>query len=192
MRLSLVLLSLLSLSAKYAVGQLPQTCECYDVQACPVDILDPKSLCACQNQQEFFCWRRSGKNTCAKPSPLNCDKLNSKGIATERITAEPSLQTAVSSFTPKSGNTGAGGLNCVDLGYCFRPTKARTTLTLTLPNGTAIVTVPVGLPTDALPTLGVVPTPTQSEPLIVFTPEARMVGRDRFVTMAMTKAAGEQ
>jgi hypothetical protein len=39
-------------------------------------------------------------------------------------------------------------------------------MTITMPNGTAIITVPVGLPTIAAPT-----SETQ-EPIIVFTPDA--------------------
>jgi hypothetical protein len=41
-------------------------------------------------------------------------------------------------------------------------------MTITLSTGTAIITVPVGLPTQSL-----APSPTTSEPVIVFTPEKR-------------------
>ena len=84
----------------------------------------------------------------------------------------------------------------MDLGYCSRPPKSRTTITLTMPNGTAVVIVPIGLPTDALPTLGNIPKPTQTEPLIEFIPEAGravpIARRDSFVTMAKTMSPDDR
>ncbi|KAF2670200.1 hypothetical protein BT63DRAFT_439285 [Microthyrium microscopicum] len=163
---------LLFLASSSTVLAQKGNCDCTGDPRLPVcwdERLGPKPLCQCFNNVEDVCWRLSGK-TCAEPSPYVCDKLGPNGKPTLRTSIDRA--TAESTFLPASGKSGAGGLNCVDLGYCYRPTKAKTTLTLTLPDGTAIVTVPVGLPTDALPTLGVLPTKSDTDPVIVFTPEA--------------------
>jgi hypothetical protein len=56
-----------------------------------------------------------------------------------------------------------------------------TTVTVTLENGTAVITVPVGLPSqEALPTSSSTP-----EPIIVFTPEARKRKADEAVRTAV-------
>jgi hypothetical protein len=94
----------------------------------------------------------------------DCANIAADGVSTRISVAVTSAETA-STFKPTY--KGESGLNCVDLGYCFRPTKARTTITITMPSGTAVITVPVGLPTIAAPT-----SETSAEPVIVFTPDA--------------------
>jgi hypothetical protein len=51
-----------------------------------------------------------------------------------------------------------------------------------MPNGTAVITVPAGLPTDALPTLGNMNAPKQTAPVIVFEPEKRHVRKEVVMT----------
>jgi len=157
------------------VGRGAARCECFDIPACPVNQLAGKSLCSCQNQAELFCWKRNGINVCPSPLPLDCDNLGADGRATNRIVPEATVDSrATASFKPKY--TAESGLHCVDLGYCFRPSKAKTTMTITLATGTAVITVPVGLPTQSL-----APTPTTTEPVIVFTPEKRKNKREEEV-----------
>jgi hypothetical protein len=94
----------------------------------------------------------------------DCENIAANGVST-RISAAVTAAETGATFKPTY--KGESGLNCVDLGYCFRPTKARTTMTITMPSGTAVITVPVGLPTIAAPT-----SETSAEPVIVFTPDA--------------------
>lgn len=83
----------------------------------------------------------------------------------------PRATAGAASATFKATYRGESGLNCVDLGYCYRPTKGRTTVVVqTSGGGSATITVPVGLPSDAFQTPAAV-VPSTSEPLIVFTQE---------------------
>jgi hypothetical protein len=99
---------------------------------------------------------------------------------TPRATAAPTAATFKATYR------GESGLNCVDLGYCYRPTKGRTTVVVSVSTGGSVtITVPVGLPSDALPT----PPPTAvavqtSEPEIVFTQE-RWRGREEVPARTM-------
>jgi len=136
-------------------------CEC-DSPACPAQFLGKASRCACLNQAALFCWRRNPQGLCPSPKPDDCG--DSSG---PKATIASTLATSTSLFS--APYRGESGLNCVEIGYCSRPPRGKTSITITLANGTAIITVPMGLPTQET-------TPTASstnEPVIVFTPEAR-------------------
>jgi len=161
----LTLVSIFRVQALEATKASKLACQCFDLPACPRNQLAGKSLCACENQAELFCWRRNGQATCPSPLPYDCENIPANGVSTRISALATAAASGTPSFTPTY--TGESGLNCVDLGYCFRPTKARTTMTITMPSGTAIITVPIGLPTIAAPT-----SETSAEPIIVFTPDA--------------------
>jgi hypothetical protein len=74
--------------------------------------------------------------------------------------------------TFKATYRGESGLNCVDLGYCYRPTRKFTTVVISMSTGDATITVPAGLPTGALPTATPV-APSTSEPIIEFTQDKK-------------------
>jgi hypothetical protein len=138
-------------------------CEC-DSPACPSQFLNKVSLCACLNQAALFCWKRNPQGLCPSPTPRAC---NEDGTFHPPSVTSAGTALPTSLFTPKY--KGASGLNCVEIGYCYRPSRSMTTITVTLENGTTVITVPVGLPTqENLPTLS-----STYEPIIVFTPEVR-------------------
>jgi len=175
MRLSLVLFSVALSMLDGANGAEKKSglgpCEC-DSPACPAQRLNKASLCACLNQARLFCWKRNPHGLCPSPVPQECN---------EDGTLNSVAQTALpaSTFTPK--NKGEGNLNCVEIGYCYRPTRSMTTVTVTGENGTAVITVPVGLPSqEPVPTTSATP-----EPIIVFTPEVRARNADEAVKTAV-------
>ncbi|KAE9974288.1 hypothetical protein EG328_003933 [Venturia inaequalis] len=98
-----------------------------------------KKLCACLNNAEMFCWYRNNRQ-CASPIPKQCPGAPE--------TAAPPAPTAPTQpkYVPPYGQ-GQGGLNCVEIGYCSRATRSKTSTTIMV-NGTAtVITVTVGLPT---------------------------------------------
>jgi hypothetical protein len=110
-----------------------------------------------------------------------CDDLDSAGNPKRRMTPRPTAAATPATF--KATYRGESGLNCVDLGYCYRPTKSRTTVVVSVSSGGSVtITVPVGLPSDALPTAPpTVVAAHTSEPEIVFTQE-RWRARERVPT----------
>jgi len=165
MRPSLVFFSVALWMLDGAYGAEKKTglgpCEC-DSPACPAERLNKASLCACLNQARLFCWKRNPHGACPSPIPHDCNEDGTLNSATQTSVGAPA-----STFTPK--NKGEGNLNCVEIGYCYRPTRSMTTVTVSGENGTTVITVPVGLPSqEVLPS-----TTSTPEPIIVFTPEAR-------------------
>ncbi|KAF2398711.1 hypothetical protein EJ06DRAFT_564140 [Trichodelitschia bisporula] len=138
-----------------------KACVC-DAPACP-PYLAKGSLCACEYNAAIFCYRRAG---CPFPAPPNCEGAVLASNGTSTLTAPPRPK-----YTPPY--EGNGGLNCVEIGYCSRPTRSKTTMVVTLNDTTTVITVPVGLPTleaaDLLPPVSSVVTTAMEAP-VIFTP----------------------
>ncbi|TID20699.1 putative sterigmatocystin biosynthesis monooxygenase [Venturia nashicola] len=117
----------------------PCPCDTTAHSQCPSGRLDESSLCACLNNAELFCWYRNNRQ-CASPVPKPCPGLPPPPAPTDPTDpSEPK-------YTPPNG-PGAGGLNCVEMGYCSEATKSKSSTTIMV-NGTAtVIDVPVGLPT---------------------------------------------
>ncbi|KAF2416691.1 hypothetical protein EJ08DRAFT_666605 [Tothia fuscella] len=140
MQLSVIVLSLVTLvSCVAGNNEKLMACEC-DAPSCPAGRLDTGSLCACLNNAALFCWKRNGR-ACASPILPQCGP--------EPTTAAPTISSPPpSTYTPPY--QGLGGLNCVEIGYCSRPKKERTSMTVTVNGVPTVITVPVGLPTPEL------------------------------------------
>ena len=109
--------------------------------------------------------------TACSPTPKACDDLDRAGNPKRRMTPHATAAPSAAA-TFKATYRGESGLNCVDLGYCYRPTKGRTTVVVSVSSGGSVtITVPVGLPSDALPSVTQAAVVKTSEPEIVFTQE---------------------
>jgi len=173
MKFSLTFLSIVTLAAcAVEVDKKLQACEC-DSPSCPAGRLDEGSLCACLNNAALFCWYRNSR-ACASPALRSCGAKGTGGAPS------PAATPTTTKYTPPYGQ-GAGGLNCVEIGYCSRPSKAKTTMSVTVSGTATVITVPVGLPTPDLfdplatilgptPAPSSAPAPTSPEAPIVFTP----------------------
>lgn len=104
------------------------------------ELIDYSQHCACLNNAAMFCWYRNNK-ACASPSLAVC---NGKPA----VTASNASSASSPKYTPPY--QGNGGLNCVEIGYCSRPTKAKTSMTVTVSGVATVITVAVGLPTPEL------------------------------------------
>jgi len=167
MKLPLLVLSIVTLVVcGGGVNQKMLACEC-DAPSCPAGRLDTGSLCACLNNAALFCWYRNNR-ACASPVLQVCGGKG--GTVVPNATATPAR-----TYTPPY--QGNGGLNCVEIGYCSRPSKSKTSMTVTISGTESVITVPVGLPTPDLQLTDLLPPPPtgaaqpiQTEAPIVFTP----------------------
>jgi hypothetical protein len=142
----------------------------------------PKSASICKSRRFTSLIHHLPAHTSNLLSQQDCENLGADGSATVRKTPLVTSDAKATSFTAKY--TAESGLHCVDLGYCYRPAKGKTSITITVGGSTAVITVPVGLPTQTL-----LPQ-ASSEPVIVFTPEKKK--REEVVEVRqMTKRSGK-
>jgi len=157
-----------------------QFCRCdlmaADIPSCPRNQLNARAYCECLNSRERSCYDRTPilrANNCPQPLVWDCENLRD-GTPFSRLPTKSTSVVPLSTF--KAPYTAEGGLLCVELGYCFRPTRTKTVSTITMSSGgttgTAIITVPIGLDGLTLPTSGAAS--LTQEPVIVFTPDRRV------------------